>query len=132
MNLASESMGPPAVFFVIIVEQLCRHLGVRLRIELIIALDELFFQFLIIFYDSVMDGDHRFIVAAMGMRVFRRRFPVRRPAGVSDAAAAFERQAVIGLFREHLQPSLRLDDLHVRRPVAHGKSRGVIPAVFEF
>ena len=52
------------------------------------ALDDLFFQLLVVFDDPVVDQHH--VTRAMGMRVLGRGLSVSRPARVADAASRLE------------------------------------------
>ena len=101
------------IFLIIIVNQLDRYLGVRLRIEPVTVANQLLFQFLVILDDPVVNADDVAIVAAVGVRVVLRRLAVRRPAGVADSARSCDRSSIIRLFFQMIKTPLRLDDLRI-------------------
>ena len=111
--------GSHIVLFKVIVNGLDRHFCISLGVEGVAVSDQLVAQFLIVFNNAVVDTDDRAVIRAVGMRIILGGFPVGCPAGVSDAAAADHRLAVVGLFREDLEAPFCLYDLRIRIPVTN-------------
>lgn len=71
------------------------YLGIRLRLETISFLDELIFEFAIVFYDTVVDDDKSPRLRKMWMTVFFGDSTVRSPPSVTDTDMV--RCEIIGL-----------------------------------
>ena len=114
---------------VVIIDELCRDLGVGLRHKGIALLGQKVFERNIVFDNAVMNK--RKIFRPMGVGVDIRRFAVRRPAGVSDPAERGKRGIVLlQLFFDVPNPSFCLD----RRNAVlfeNGDSGGVIAPIFQ-
>ena len=124
--------GTDIVFFVVIIHQLDYDLRIRLGIEGIAMLQQLFLQFLIILYDPVMHPDNIVVIGYMRVRVRLGRFSMGRPAGMPDPAVPLHCPAIVRFLRQYLQPSLGFYDLDVSVPVANRHSGRIIAPVFEF
>ncbi len=111
--------GSHIVLFEVIIDGLDRDFRISLGVEAVAIADQLITQFLIVFNNAVVDTDNRAVICAVGVGVILGGFAVGCPAGVSDAAAADHRLAVVGLLRQDLETSFCLDDLRIRTPVTN-------------
>ena len=122
--------GPHFIFFIVVIYELDEHFRVRLGIEGIAVIEELFLDLAVVLDDAVVDTHDAAVIAAMGMSVGLRRVAVRRPARVPDAAAAADRDR-LQLLLEVLELALGLDDLRGPPMIANSDARRVIAPVFE-
>ena len=133
--------GAELVFLVIVVDQLDDHLGIGLGIEGIAVPQELGLELGIVLDNAVVDADDTgldragagagAVAADMRMGVGLAGLAVGGPAGMTDAAGAGKRAAVVGFFGEVPKLAGGFDHLGELRPVPDGQAGGVIAAVFE-
>ena len=117
------------ILLIVIIDQLDRNLCIRIRIEVISLVLQLFPEFLIILDNSIVDTNHIPIITAVWMRVQLTRFPVCRPAGMPDSACSVHCGSIIRLFRKNAQAPFRLYDLDILLSVPDRNSRRVISAI---
>ena len=129
-RLGERVDGPHFIFFIVVIYELDEHFRVRLGIEGIAVMQELFLDLAIVFDDAVVDTHDAAVIAAMGMSVGLRGVAVRRPARVADAAATTDCDR-LQLLLEVLELALGFDDLRGFPLAADGDARRVIPSVFE-
>ena len=119
------------IFLIVIIDQLDRNLCIRIRIEVISLVLQLFPEFLVILNNSIVDTNYIPVIAAVRMRVQLTRFPVSCPTGMPDSTCSVHCSSIIRLFRKNAQATFRLYDLHLFFAVTHCKSRRIIPAILQ-
>ena len=133
--------GPDLIFFVVIVDQLDHDLRVGLTVEGIVMSQQLFLQLFVILDDPVVNPDYVGVgpgggyswnlAADVGVSVSFTGLPVGSPAGMADAAAAWQRFSMPGLLLQMTQLSGGLYDLHSIILAEHGKPCRIIAPVFQ-
>ena len=119
------------ILLIVIIDQLDRNLCIRIRIEVISLVLQLFPEFLIILNNSIVDTNYIPVITAVRMCIQLTRFPVCRPAGMPDSACSVHCGSIIRLFRKDAQTSFRLYDLHLIFTVTHCKSCRIISAILQ-
>ena len=120
------------ILLIVIIDQLDRNLCIRIGIEVISLVLQLFPEFLVILDNSIVDTNYIPIIAAVRMRVQLTRFPVSCPTGMPDSTCSVHCHSVIRLFRKNAQAAFRLYDLHILLAVPDRDSSRVISTVFQF
>ena len=98
-GLCQRVDGAHFVFFVVVINELDNGLRIRVGVEGIVIPEELLPNFLMIFKNAVVYGDHVAVVRTVRVCIVFGGDAVCGPPGVSDAAAARDGSALICLIR---------------------------------
>ena len=126
----AHGLAEGSAFCIKVFDEVCHHLGVRLRVKLHALFLEHLFEGEVVFNDAVVHHRKFAPVGHMGVAVLIRGSAVGCPAGVPDAGSARERSAASGEVDEILEPSLDLGHLE-RCAVIDADPGGVIPPVLQ-
>ena len=118
------------ISFIIVIQQVCYHFGVRVGHKRIALALQKLFQLHKVLNDAVMDNRNRLILVKMGMGVGVGRHPVGGPAGMADACSARQQMTALGQGIQHLQPSHGLGCLDFS-VIVYSDTRRIISAVFQ-
>ena len=132
---------PDFVLFVVVIDEFYHNFRIGFGIEAVVMAQELRFQLHIVFDNTVVDTDHvgfhrsgtgtGAVAADMRMGVGLAGFAVGCPAGVADAAGAFQGVSVVGLFGQVPQLAGGLDHFRQIRSIPDCQAGRVIAAVFQ-
>ena len=130
------------VLFIIVVHQLDDHFRIRLTIECITVLQQLFFQFGIVLDDAVMYANYLRLHCAgsrtgtvtrnMRMCIGLARLTVGCPTSMTNTTGSFQCLAAICFLNQIGQAPLRFHDLCQIFSVTDSQSSRVISSIFQF
>ena len=134
--------GTEFILLVVIIHQLDRYLCIGLAVKCITMLQQFFFQFRVIFNDTIMyANDFRFyragtgsaaVAGDMGMGIDLTGFAMGCPTGMSNTTGSFQRISIVRFLDQIRKTALRLYYLCQGIAIADCKSCRVIPSIFQF